>query len=109
MTLCTTATLGANNETHHSYVPPELQASDPGVKNLLDSAAQSAKQGHYNEALTSLQKALELATKQRSAADKAVVESSLGVYYFSQGKLEDAKSQWIRALSDGTAASNLVL
>src|ERR1035441_4796608 len=50
------------------YVPPELQVADPNVKAYLDSAENSAKLGNDAECLTSLQKALELATKQRSLA-----------------------------------------
>jgi tetratricopeptide (TPR) repeat protein len=90
-------------------VPPELRVTDPGVKALLDSAEKSAKLGNYGECLAALQKALELATKQRFVADKAIVEDKVAVYYFTQGKLEDAKSQWLSSLSDGVAVSNLVL
>jgi tetratricopeptide (TPR) repeat protein len=91
------------------YVPPELQAVDPNVKAYLDSTENSAKLGNDGECLTSLQKALELATKQKSLADKGLVEDTLAVYYFTQGKLEDAKSQWVNPLSDGMAVSNAVL
>jgi len=94
---------------HERYVPPELQAADPNVKAFLDSAEKSAKLGNDGECLTSLQKALELATKQKSLADKGIVEDKLAVYYFIQGKLEDARSQWVNSLSDGMAVSNLVL
>jgi len=95
--------------TPQRYVPPELQIADPNVKAYLDSADKSAKLGNDGECLTSLQKALELATKQKSLADKGIVEDGLAVYYFTQGKLEDARSQWVNSLSDGMAVSNLVL
>jgi CHAT domain-containing protein len=91
------------------YVPPELQVADPNVRTYLDSAEKSARLGNDGECLASLQKALELATKQKSLADKGIVEAGLGVYYFARGKLEDAKSQWVNSLSDGVAVSNLVL
>src|SRR5713226_2111198 len=94
---------------HQAYVPSELQVADPNVKASLDSAEKSAKLGNYGECFTSLQKALELATKQRSVSDRAIVEDKFAVYYFTQGKLEDAKSQWLNSLSDGMAVSNLVL
>src|ERR1035438_2066659 len=64
---------------HQSYVPPELQVADPSVKAYLDSAEKSAKLGNDGECLTFLQKALELATKQRSPADKGIVEDTLAV------------------------------
>ncbi|MGA9414186.1 MAG: hypothetical protein WBV60_05800 [Terriglobales bacterium] len=95
--------------THQKYVPPELQVADPNVKAYLDSAEKAAELGNDGECLTSLQKALELATKRESLADKGIVETRLGVYYFAQGKVEDAKSQWANSLSDGMAVSNLVL
>jgi CHAT domain-containing protein/ATP/maltotriose-dependent transcriptional regulator MalT len=94
---------------HQNYVPPELQVADPNVKAYLDSAEKSAKLGNDGESLTSLQKALELATKEKFLADRGIVEDKLAVYYFTQGKLEDAKSQWVNSLSDGMAVSNLVL
>jgi integrase len=86
-----------------------MQASDPSVKKLLDSARESAKLGAYSECLASLQRALEVAAKQNLSGDKAIVEDNLGVYYIAQGRLEEAKAQWRNSLSDGIAASNLVL
>jgi CHAT domain-containing protein/tetratricopeptide (TPR) repeat protein len=106
--LCATTTAETSNGPRH-YVPPELQASDPGIKALLDSADASAKQGNYVDSLNSLQKAMALATKDKSISDKAIVESRLAVYYFTQGKLEEAKSLWLGSLADGISVSNLVL
>lgn len=91
------------------YVPPELQVRDRNVQALLDSAETSAKLGNDGECLKFLQEALELATKQKSLADMAIVEGTFAVYYFQQGRLDDAKSQWLNSLSDGMAVSNLVL
>jgi CHAT domain-containing protein len=93
----------------NNYVPPELQVADSNIKAFLDSAEKSSKLGEYDDCRTFLEKALELATKQRSVADKAIVEDVLGAYYFAQGKLEGAKSQWLNSLSDGVTVSNLVL
>jgi deoxyadenosine/deoxycytidine kinase len=42
-------------------------------------------------------------------ADRAIIEDNFAVYYFTQGKLEDAKSQWLKSLSDAVAVENLVL
>jgi CHAT domain-containing protein len=95
--------------SRHAYIPTELQVSDPAVKVLVDSAEQSAKVGNYPQCLASLQKALELSTKQKSTGDRAIVESRLAVYYVSQGNLEEAKARWLDSLSDGMAVSNLVL
>jgi CHAT domain-containing protein len=94
---------------HQDYVPPELLVTDPNVKAALESADKSGKLGQYGECLKFLQKALELATSQKALADRAIVEDKFAVYYFTQGKLEDAKAQWINSLSDGVTVSNLVL
>ena len=91
------------------YVPPELQVVDASIRAFLDSSEKSANLGNYRECLASLQKALDLAGKQKSTADKAIVEDKFAVYYFTQGKLEEARIQWINSLSDGITASNLVL
>jgi tetratricopeptide (TPR) repeat protein len=93
----------------HPYVPPELEVTDPNIKELLDSIEKSENLGNNAKCLESFQKALELATKYKSPADKAIVEDKFAVYYLRQGKLEDAKSQWLNSLSDGMAVSNLVL
>lgn len=106
---CGAAPETASTAAHERYVPPELQVADPNVKAYLDSAEQSTKLGNDGDCLTSLQKALELATKEKSVADRGIVENKLAVYYFAQGKLEDAKSLWVNSLSDGMEVSNLVL
>lgn len=95
--------------TPEQYVPPELQVADPNVKTALDAAEKSANLGNYGECLGYLQKALQLATKQKSPADRAIVENRIAVYYATQGNLQAAKSEWLNALSDGTAVTNLVL
>jgi tetratricopeptide (TPR) repeat protein len=109
LSLCAVANPQSSDVLQQAYVPPELQVTDPDVKALLDSAEKSAKLGNYGEYLISLQKAFDLATKQKSLPDRGIVEDKIAVYYFTQGKLEDAKSQWLNSLTDGMAVSNLVL
>ena len=109
LSLCAAANPQSSEAPRQAYIPTELQVTDPDVKALLDSAEKSAKLGNYGEYLISLQKALDLATKQKSIADSGIVEDKIAVYYFTQGKLEDAKSQWLNSLTDGMAGSNLVL
>jgi hypothetical protein len=99
----------ASTNAQPRYIPPELQVSDPNVRALLDSAKESADLGNDGEYLSSLQKALEASVQQKSVGDKAIIEANLGSYYFAQGKLEDARSEWVKSLSDGIAVSNLVL
>ena len=65
--------------------------------------------GKYADCPPYFAKAIELATKDKSLADRGIVEDKFAAYYFTQGSLDDAKSQWIRSLSDGVAVSNLVL
>jgi len=68
--LAIAAAQAAPTTVPQKYVPPELQVADPDVKAYLDSADKSATIGNDEESLTSLQEALELATKQKSLADK---------------------------------------
>ena len=89
--------------------PSELQASDPNIKRLLDSIESSEAAGKYADCPAYFTQALELATKQRSFADRGVVEERFATFYFVQGRVEDAKSQWVNSLSDAAAVSNLVL
>ena len=96
-------------DTPRAYIPTEMQVIDPSVKALMDSADTSTKLGKYRECPALFQQAIELATRQKSAGDRAIVEDKFAVYYFSQGNLEGAKSQWLVSLSDGAAVSNLVL
>jgi tetratricopeptide (TPR) repeat protein len=96
-------------EAPQDYVPPELQAFDPEVKAYLDSAEKSDQEGNYAESFQQLQKALDLCTRKGLVADRALTEAKLGVALFVQGKLDDAKQQWVRSLSDSVSTSNLVL
>src|SRR5438093_1150776 len=79
------------------YIPPELQVSDPTVKGLLDEATKKTSDGDFTGSFGALQKALELARNHPSAGDKAIIEDLMGVYYFSQGRIEDAKTQWFNS------------
>lgn len=106
---CAVGTSQSSVGPRQRYVPPEMQPAAPELKSELDAASHSADVGNYEESFATLQKALEFATEQKSAGDKAIVEDHLAVAYFTQGKINDAKSQWLNSLSDGIAASNLVL
>ncbi len=92
-----------------SYLPPEAQIADPNIKSILDSAQKAVELGHYEEYLPQLQKALEVASKQQSHSDAAIIEDLVAVYYFMQGKLDDAKTYLLKSLSDATSSSNLIV
>jgi CHAT domain-containing protein/uncharacterized protein HemY len=107
-----TSTWSFGQETSGSskpYSPPELQASDPDVKECLNSAEKSGHEGNYPEVLRQLLKAFDLSTKKGIVADKALIEADLGQVYALQGKLEDSKQQWSNAFSDSSSVGNLVL
>jgi tetratricopeptide (TPR) repeat protein len=99
----------AQASAQSNHVPPELQVSDPGVKQLLSQADEYAKVRKYNEYRDALEKALEICSKQKSVFDRGIVEDHFAVYYFLMGALEDAQAHWHRALADAEATSNLVL
>jgi CHAT domain-containing protein len=96
-------------EPSQDYVPPEFQASDPEVRAYLDAAEEAVREGNYAGSFQQLQKALDLCTRKGLVADKALIEARLGAAFFLQGKLDDAKQQWVRSLSDSVSTSNLVL
>ncbi len=98
-----------NSSISEQYVPAEFQASDPEIKKLLDAALKSAAEGKYTERTHQLQKALALCSQKALVADKAIVEDSLGVAYFTEGNLDEAKKQWLASLSDAINSSNLVV
>jgi CHAT domain-containing protein len=109
LSLCAVANSQSSDAPRQAYIPPELRVADRDIKALLDSAEKFARLGNYGENLVFLQKALELATERKSVGDRGIVEDKIAVYYFTQGKLEDAKSQFLNSLSDGVAVTNLVL
>jgi hypothetical protein len=83
----------------HAFFPPELQVSDPNIRRLLDSIETLAASGKFTDCLPIYVDALGVATKDRSLADRGIVEDKFAAYYFRQGKIEDAKSQWVNSLS----------
>ena len=106
---CAVGTSQSLAEPRQRYVPPEMLVANSELKSLLDAANHSADLGNYEECFATLQRALDFSTRQNSLGDKAIVEDHLAVAYFTQGKINDAKSQWLSSLSDGIAVSNLVL
>ena len=103
------ATSQSSDLPSQPYTPPELQVSDPDVKTLVDSAKKSANLGNYEESLASLRKASEIATKHKATADKAIIEDLLAVYYFTRGRVDEARSHFLEALSGGIAVGNIAL
>lgn len=89
------------------YIPPEFRPSDPGIQNLIDSASKAATEGQYSERTKLLQQALTQCAAKSIVADKAIVEDDLGSAYFMEGRLDDARTQWINALSDSVQSSSL--
>ena len=106
---CAVGTSQSSAEPRQRYVPPEMLVANSELKSLLDAANHSADLGNYEECFATLQRALDFSTRQNSLGDKAIVEDHLAVAYFTQGQINDAKSQWLSSLSDGIAISNLVL
>ncbi len=100
---------GQTEKALQDSVPPELQASDPDVKAYLDSAKKLQQDGDYAGVFQQLQKALVLCTQKGLLADKALLEAKLAVAYFVQGKLEDAKQQFLSAFEDSAKTGNPVL
>lgn len=91
------------------YTPPELQATGPHVKALIDGAEAAAEDGNYPESLQKLQQALEFCAEKKFLGDQSLVEARLAAGYFMRGRLEQAKRLWLNALSGSIRTGNLVL
>jgi hypothetical protein len=91
------------------YTPPELQASDQEVRNLLTSAESKSDSGDYESAFADAKAALELAKKKGLVGDRAITEDSVAVGYFVLGKVDDALRLYRASLQDAIDSSNIVL
>src|SRR5229473_1015733 len=89
--------------------PPELTASDPAIRSYLDAADKAIEQGSYPEAFQQLKKALDLSTRKGFLADRAILEAKTGSAYAVQGKLTEAKQEFLRGYADSLRTGNTVL
>ncbi len=107
--IASASSLFGQNSKSQDYVPPELQASEPEIKAYIELADKSARSGNYPGAFQQLQQALDVCTRKELLSDRALIEAKLGAAYFVQGKLEDARQQWLNSFSDSVKTENLVL
>jgi CHAT domain-containing protein len=90
-------------------LPPELQASDPEIKQLLDSARDSADLGDLETALQFASKAQEQSKSRDLASDLPIVDLSLASVFIAKGNIDRARELLDQAIVGSTEPSNLVL
>jgi tetratricopeptide (TPR) repeat protein len=91
------------------YIPPEIQASDQEIRQLLTTAELKSEAGEYESAFTDTKAALELAEKKGLLGDRAIAEESVASGYFALGKLDESISLYQASLQHATDSSNVVL
>ncbi len=91
------------------YTPPELQASDQEVRNLLTSAESKSDSGDYESAFADAKAALDLAKTKGLVGDRAIAEDSVAIGYFVLGKLDESVKLYQASFQDAIESSNLVL
>jgi tetratricopeptide (TPR) repeat protein len=90
-------------------IPPELRATIPEVRTLLDSARSQIEDGNYVQATEDERQALELATSKAFTPDIALAKAALAGSKFRDGKFSQAMELLHSALEGASESSNLVL
>lgn len=98
-----------NKGSAPSAIPPELTASDPELRALLNDENISCKSLSPNETVERIQKALEIADKRGLVRDRALVETVLGSALIGEGKFDLAFLAFQKALQDSIDTKNEVL
>ena len=91
------------------YIPPELQASDQEIRQLLAAAESKSEAGENESAFADSRAALELAEKKGLVGDRAIAEESVASGYFASGRLDESLKLYQESLQDAIDSSNLVL
>jgi len=89
--------------------PPELRATIPEIRTLLDSAQSQIEQGKYVQATENERQALQLATAQAFTPDIALAKVALAGSEFRDGKFSQAMELLHSALEGASESSNLAL
>lgn len=100
---------GGSIKRSREEVPVELQASDPEVKKLLDTAADNFDIGDLEAAGQLLGKAQELCRSRRLTSDVPIVQVGLATLSISNGNIEKARDLLSEALESAAERSNTVL
>jgi hypothetical protein len=90
-------------------IPPELRATIPEVRSLLDDAQRQIEQANYPQATDDERKALRLATSKEFSPDIALAQAALAGSEFRDGKFPQAMELLHSALEKASESSNLVL
>jgi CHAT domain-containing protein/tetratricopeptide (TPR) repeat protein len=100
---------GSQQSPPRRYSPPELQATDQDVRDLLSSAESKSLSGEFEKAFADSKEALELAEKKGLVKDRAIAEESVASGYFAIGKIDESLKLYQASLEHAEVSSNLVL
>jgi Tfp pilus assembly protein PilF len=102
-------TLGQQKPSPDPDIPPELRATIPEIRTLLDSAQSEVEDGNYVKATENERQALQLATAKAFTPDIALAKAALAGNEFRDGKFPEAMELLHSALEGASESSNLVL
>lgn len=89
--------------------PPELQATDPEIRTLLDETRSTCDQSNLGDMIERVQKALRMADSRGLVGDRALAEATLASAYIGQAEVELAFTTFQKALQDAIDSKNKVL
>lgn len=92
-----------------NQLPPELRATDPQVRSLVESGYEKAGKGDFDDAFSDIKKALEISRQKGLVADIALAEAMMGLANVMLGKWEQAEEFNRQALQHAIDSSNRVL
>ncbi|MBZ5646000.1 MAG: CHAT domain-containing protein [Acidobacteriia bacterium] len=102
--------LAAGEDTRKPrYIPPELKASDPEVRRLLEQAQVDANKGDFQQAILAVEEATRVASAKKLVADMAIAEEAMVSTSLVAGDLEKARAVAQKALEDARSSNNLVV
>jgi CHAT domain-containing protein len=89
------------------YIPPELQAVDPEVREALTAARTRLEAGDLVGAESEVKSAIEIAAAKGLESDKALAEENKALLFFAKGKLSECKLMFSEALQHATSSPAL--
>jgi tetratricopeptide (TPR) repeat protein len=101
--------IGQQRPSPDPNIPPELRATIPEVRSLLDDAERRIEEGNYVQATNDERQALRLATSKPFIPDIALAKATLAGSEFRDGNFSQAMELLHSALEGASESSNLVL
>lgn len=91
------------------YLPPEMQFSDPEIKSAMESTKALSESGDYDQAISAIEKALQLSVTKNLRTDRALLGATLARTYILRGDISRAEAYLSSAERLASQTGNLVL